>query len=69
MAYLLGRNHPIKVPGKVAATRLAAPEPRIDGAGPDGRPAGLRGTGRTVVRPRPDGSWRIAAGAWRPEGL
>ena len=37
----------------------------IDGIGPDGRRVRLRGTGCTVVRPRPDGSWRIAADAWQ----
>lgn len=40
-------------------------ERRIDGIGPDGRRVRLRGTGCTVVRPQPDGSWRIAADAWR----
>jgi ketosteroid isomerase-like protein len=40
-------------------------ERRIDGIGPDGRRVRLRGTGCTVVRPRPDGSWRIAADAWQ----
>ncbi|HTU08626.1 MAG TPA: hypothetical protein VMG13_23965 [Trebonia sp.] len=40
-------------------------ERRIDGTGPDGRRVRLRGTGCTVVRPQPDGSWRIAADAWR----
>lgn len=36
-------------------------ERRIDGTGPDGWRVRLRGTGCTVVRPQPDGSWRIAA--------
>ena len=40
-------------------------ERRIDGTGPDGRRVRLRGTGCTVVRPQPDGSWRIAADAWQ----
>ena len=40
-------------------------ERRIDGIGPDGRRVRLRGTGCTVVRPRSDGSWRIAADAWQ----
>jgi ketosteroid isomerase-like protein len=40
-------------------------ERRIDGAGPDGVPVRLRGVGCTVVRPQPDGSWRIAADAWQ----
>jgi len=43
-------------------------ERRIDGTGPDGRQVLLRGTGCTVVRPRPDGSWRIAADAWQLAG-
>ncbi len=40
-------------------------ERRIDGVGPDGDMVTLRGVGCTVVRPQPDGSWRIAADAWR----
>jgi hypothetical protein len=40
-------------------------ERRIDGMGPDGMPVRLHGVGCTVVRPQPDGSWRIAADAWR----
>ena len=40
-------------------------ERRIDGAGPDGVPVRLHGVGCTVVRPQPDGSWRIAADAWQ----
>jgi hypothetical protein len=40
-------------------------ERRIDGIGPDGQRVRLRGTGCTVVRPRRDGSWRIAADAWQ----
>jgi ketosteroid isomerase-like protein len=43
-------------------------ERRIDGAGPDGRQVLLHGTGCTVVRPQPDGSWRIAADAWQLAG-
>jgi ketosteroid isomerase-like protein len=43
-------------------------ERRIEGAGPDGAPVGLRGVGCTVVRPQPDGSWRIAADAWQLSG-
>lgn len=38
---------------------------RIDGVGPDGTPVRLQGVGCTVVRPQDDGSWRIAADAWR----
>jgi len=40
-------------------------ERRINGAGPDGEPVRLHGVGCTVVRPQGDGSWRIAADAWR----
>ena len=43
-------------------------ERRIDGAGPDGVLVRLRGVGCTVVRPQPDGSWRIAADAWQLSG-
>ena len=43
-------------------------ERRIDGTGPDGRQVLLHGTGCTVVRPQPDGSWRIAADAWQLAG-
>ncbi|HVT67606.1 MAG TPA: hypothetical protein VHF26_07650 [Trebonia sp.] len=40
-------------------------ERRIHGEGPDGVPVSLHGVGCTVVRPQEDGSWRIAADAWR----
>jgi hypothetical protein len=40
-------------------------ERRIDGVGPDGDLVTLRGVGCTVVRPQPDGGWRIAADAWQ----
>jgi ketosteroid isomerase-like protein len=40
-------------------------ERSICGAGPDGTPVRLHGVGCTVVRPQGDGSWRIAADAWR----
>ena len=40
-------------------------ERSITGAGPDGEPVRLHGVGCTVVRPQDDGSWRIAADAWR----
>ena len=42
----------------IVAERLMA------GTGPDGQPVRLRGLGCTVVRPQPDGTWRIAADAW-----
>ncbi len=38
---------------------------RIAGTGPDCQQVDLRGTGATVARRHPDGSWRIAADAWR----
>jgi hypothetical protein len=37
----------------------------IDGVAPDGATVRLHGAGCTVVRPQPDGSWRIAADAWQ----
>jgi ketosteroid isomerase-like protein len=40
-------------------------ERSIEGKGPDGAEVRLRGVGCTVVRPQQDGSWRIAADAWR----
>jgi ketosteroid isomerase-like protein len=40
-------------------------ERSIEGTGPDGAQVRLRGVGCTVVRPQHDGSWRIAADAWR----
>jgi hypothetical protein len=49
-------------PGAVA---LVLAERRIHGTGPDCEPVELRGLGATVVRQQPDGTWRIAADAWR----
>jgi hypothetical protein len=43
-------------------------ERRIEGVGPDGVLVMMRGVGCTVVRPQRDGSWRIAADAWRLSG-
>jgi ketosteroid isomerase-like protein len=43
-------------------------ERSIRGVGPDGTPVRLHGVGCTVVRPQDDGSWRIAADAWRLAG-
>ncbi len=37
----------------------------IRGTGPDGEPVWLCGLGCVVLRPQPDGAWRIAADAWR----
>jgi ketosteroid isomerase-like protein len=40
-------------------------ERRVAGTGPDGEPVRLSGHGCAVLRPQPDGAWRIAADAWR----
>jgi ketosteroid isomerase-like protein len=39
-------------------------ERRVAGTGPDGEPVQLSGLGCAVLRPQPDGAWRIAADAW-----
>jgi ketosteroid isomerase-like protein len=39
-------------------------ERRITGTGPDGEQVRLSGHGCAVLRPQPDGAWRIAADAW-----
>lgn len=39
-------------------------ERRIAGTSPDGEPVRLDGQGCAVLRPHPDGTWRIAADAW-----
>ena len=39
-------------------------ERRVAGTGPDGEQVRLSGHGCTVLRPQPDGAWRIAADAW-----
>jgi ketosteroid isomerase-like protein len=39
-------------------------ERRVAGTSPDGDPVRLGGPGCAVLRPQPDGSWRIAADAW-----
>ncbi len=44
---------------------LVLADRRIAGTGPDCQPVDLRGLGATVARRQPDGSWRIAADAWR----
>ena len=40
-------------------------ERRVAGTGPDGEQVQLSGHGCAVLRPQPDGAWRIAADAWR----
>ncbi len=40
-------------------------ERRVAGTGPDGERVQLSGLGCAVLRPQPDGAWRIAADAWR----
>ena len=47
-----------------AGLALVLAERHIAGTGPDGKPIRLSGLGCTVVRPLPDGTWRIAADAW-----
>jgi ketosteroid isomerase-like protein len=42
-------------------------ERRVDGTGPDGERVWFLGHGCAVLRPQPDGAWRIAADAWRVE--
>jgi ketosteroid isomerase-like protein len=37
---------------------------RIAGTDPDGEPVRLAGHGCAMLRPQPDGSWRIAADVW-----
>jgi hypothetical protein len=39
-------------------------ERRVAGTGPDGEQIRLTGQGCAVLRPQPDGAWRIAADAW-----
>ena len=39
-------------------------ERRVAGTGPDGEQVRLSGHGCAVLRPQPDGAWRIAADAW-----
>ena len=38
---------------------------QIAGLGPDGERVWFSGHGCAVLRPQPDGAWRIAADAWR----
>ncbi|MGH3186804.1 MAG: YybH family protein [Streptosporangiaceae bacterium] len=56
--------------GTVLATSdlaLVTCERRIAGTDPDGKPVRLAGHGCAIVRPQPDGAWRIAADAWHLE--
>jgi ketosteroid isomerase-like protein len=43
---------------------LVVCERRVAGADPDGEPVRLTGHGCAMLRPAPDGSWRIAADVW-----
>jgi len=47
---------------------LVVCERRVAGTGPDGEPVRLTGHGCAVLRPQPDGTWRIAADAWHTGG-
>ena len=49
----------------MGAVALVLAERRMRGTGPDCKPVDLLGIGATAVRQQPDGSWRIAADAWR----
>jgi hypothetical protein len=48
-----------------AELALVICERRVAGTGPDGEQVRLSGHGCAVLRPQPDGAWRIAADAWR----
>jgi hypothetical protein len=43
---------------------LVVCERRVDGSDPEGEPVRLTGHGCAMLRPHPDGSWRIAADVW-----
>ena len=43
---------------------LVVCERRVAGTDPDGAPVRLRGHGCALLRPQPDGSWRITADVW-----
>jgi ketosteroid isomerase-like protein len=43
---------------------LVVCERRVAGTDPDGAPVRLRGRGCALLRPQPDGSWRITADVW-----
>src|ERR1700722_9915728 len=53
----------------VMALRLALVicQRRVSGTGPDGERVWFSGHGCAMLRPQPDGAWRIAADAWRVE--
>jgi ketosteroid isomerase-like protein len=40
-------------------------ERRVTGTGPDGEQVRLSGHGCAVLRPQPDGAWRIATDVWQ----
>ena len=48
-----------------AELALVICERQVAGTGPDGERVRLSGHGCAVLRPQPDGAWRIAADAWR----
>ena len=47
---------------------LVLGERHMAGRGPDGQQVQLSGLGSTVVRQRPDGTWRIVVDAWCLDG-
>jgi ketosteroid isomerase-like protein len=47
---------------------LVLGERHMQGRGPDGQRVQLSGLGSTVVRQRPDGTWRIVVDAWCLDG-
>lgn len=49
---------------QVSGLTVVICERRIAGLGPDCQEIRLRGYGFAAVRPRPDGSWRIAIDSW-----
>lgn len=54
------------LPARELALVLA--ERHMAGRGPDGQRVQLTGLGSTVVRERPDGTWRIVVDAWGLDG-
>ena len=56
----------VRVAGVLEAPGLALVicERRVAGIGPDGQHVRLYGHGCAVLRPQPDGAWRIATDAW-----
>ncbi len=49
----------------MGAVALVLAERRMHGTGPDCEPVDVHGLGATAVRQQADGTWRIAADAWR----